>query len=110
MKVRILTALVLLCVLVPVLIFSGTVVFPFVAAFFSVVAVSEMQKCLGTWNKLYVSIPACLLSALLPLGLLFFVKIGEGLTVSFASPMSISTGSPVDGRRITLRGLMSRWT
>ena len=86
MKVRILTALVLLCVLVPVLIFSGTVVFPFVAAFFSVVAVSEMQKCLGTWNKLYVSIPACLLSALLPLGLLFFVKIGEGLTVSFASP------------------------
>ena len=67
MKVRILTALVLLCILVPVLIFSGTVVFPIVAALFCVVAVGEMQACLGTLKKLYISIPACVLAALLPL-------------------------------------------
>lgn len=86
MKVRILTALVLLCILVPVLIFSGTVAFPFVAALFCVVAVGELQACLGTLKKLYISIPACLLAALLPIGTLLAGEIGEGLSVATKSP------------------------
>lgn len=84
MKVRILTALVLLCILVPVLIFSGTVAFPLVAALFCVVAVGEMQQCLGTWKKTYISIPSCMLAVMLPLGTVAVGGIGEGLAVKTA--------------------------
>lgn len=84
MKVRILTALVLLCILVPVLIFSGTVAFPLVSALFCVVAVGEMQQCLGTWKKTYISLPACVLAVLLPLGTVAVGGIGEGLAVRTA--------------------------
>ncbi|MBQ8859685.1 MAG: phosphatidate cytidylyltransferase [Clostridia bacterium] len=86
MKVRILTALVLLCILVPVLIFSGTVAFPIVAALFCAVAVGEMQKCLGTWKKPYISIPACLLAVLLPLGTPVVGGVGENLSIMQANP------------------------
>ncbi len=81
MKQRIITALVLLCILVPVLIFSGTVAFPIVAALFCLVAVMEMQQCIGTWNKWFISIPALLLAAAMPLGILLIGDVQEGLTV-----------------------------
>ena len=44
MKQRLITAAVLLCILVPVLLTSGTLIFPFVAAFFCVAAVFEMLR------------------------------------------------------------------
>ena len=86
MKVRLLTALVLLCILVPVLIFSGTVAFPFVAALFCSVGVGEMQKCLGTWKKRYISIPACLLAALLPLGTALLGGVERDLSIHIDDP------------------------
>ena len=80
MKQRIITALVLICILIPVLIFSGTVAFPIVAALFCVVAVMEMQQCIGTWKKWFISIPALILAALLPLGTLLIGGV-DGFTV-----------------------------
>ena len=86
MKVRILTALVLLCILVPVLISSGTVVFPFVAALFCTVAVVEMQDCLGILRKPYISVPAIALSALLPLGTALLGGVDPDLSVKIENP------------------------
>ena len=86
MKVRILTALVLLCILVPVLLTSGTLAFPFVAALFCTVGVVEMQKCLGTWKKRYISIPACALAALLPLGTALLGGVERDLSIHIDNP------------------------
>lgn len=81
MKQRILTALLLICILVPVLLFSGTVAFPIVAAFFCFVAVYEMLFCLGTLKKAVISAPILALAALLPLALLFFGRPDASLRV-----------------------------
>lgn len=81
MKQRIITALVLLCILVPTLLFSGTIAFPIIAALFCTVAVGEMLQCLGTLKRWLISIPACILAALLPLCTMFIDGIGPGLTV-----------------------------
>ena len=67
MKTRIITALVLLCVFIPVLVFSDTAVFPAVISIISLVAVFEYLKCLGFDKKYALSIPAFLLSIALPL-------------------------------------------
>lgn len=79
MKQRLITAGVLLCVLAVVLLVSGTVAFPFIAAAFCAVAVFEMQRCLGTLKKSQISIPSMALSILLPLGTLLVGEIEGGL-------------------------------
>ena len=85
MKQRLITAAVLLGVLAVVLLTSGTIAFPFVAAFFCAFAVFEMQRCLGTHKKPQIMIPSALLSIILPFGTLFVAPIGEGLTMGIAS-------------------------
>ncbi len=85
MKQRIITGLVLVCILVPVLIFSGTVAFPLIAALFCTVAVVEMQQCLGTWKKWYVSIPACLIAAAGPACTVLVGEIGAGASLSITN-------------------------
>ena len=67
MKTRILTAIVLALVGVPVLVFSNTPIYPLVAAIVSVCCVWEMLRCVGVHKKLFVAIPAYLLAAALPL-------------------------------------------
>ena len=67
MKTRIITAIVLLSVFIPVLVFSDTVVFPAVISIISLVAVYEYLKCLGFDKKYVLSVPAFLLSLALPL-------------------------------------------
>ena len=47
MKTRIITAIVAICVLLPVLIFSDTVIFPIALAILSLVALYEMASCIG---------------------------------------------------------------
>lgn len=81
MKQRILTALVLLCIFVPTLIFSGTVAFPIIAAVFCLAAVYEMLGCLGVRGSLFVAVPAYLLAAFLPLGTMLIGGIGEGFAI-----------------------------
>lgn len=81
MKQRLITAAVLLCILVPVLLTSGTMIFPIVAAFFCTAAVFEMLRCLGTHKNLAIAIPSYCLSIGLPLGLLLFFKGENGINM-----------------------------
>ena len=81
MKQRILTALLLICILLPVLFFSGTVAFPVVAAVFCFVAVYEMLCCLGTMKKPAISVPILILAALLPLAVLLLGRIDASLHI-----------------------------
>ena len=78
MKQRILTGIILLCLLVPVLVFSGTWLFPIVAAGFCTAAVYEMLRCLGTHRILPIAIPAYLLSVGFPLGTVYAGGMGDG--------------------------------
>ena len=57
MKQRIITAIILGIVAIPVCVFSGTIVFPIVMAFIALVGVYELLGCMGTRNNLLVSIP-----------------------------------------------------
>ena len=81
MKQRLITAAVLLCILAVVLLTSGTVCFPFVAAFFCTAAVFEMLRCLGTHKNPAIAIPSYALSIGLPLGLLPYCGVGEGINL-----------------------------
>lgn len=66
MKTRIITAFVLLCIFVPVLLFSDTIIFPIFVSVVSLMAVFEYLKCLGYDKKYALSAPAFLISVILP--------------------------------------------
>lgn len=67
MKARIITAIVALCLFVPVCIFSGTVVFPIAFAVLSLCGTYEMIRCVGAHKKYGYSIPLCILAAAAPI-------------------------------------------
>lgn len=71
MRTRILTALVALCVLIPVLIFSHTWLFPIGVAVCCLIALWEIFKCIGV-KSLWVTIPTYLVAAFLILSFRFF--------------------------------------
>lgn len=54
---RTVTALLSLLILIPVLIFSGTVFFPIIVALFAVVAMFEMFRCLSVHKNIMLTIP-----------------------------------------------------
>jgi phosphatidate cytidylyltransferase len=64
---RIITSLIAVCVLVPILIFSGTWVFPIAVAIVSVICLFEMFKCMGLHKKLALTIPAYIISLIIPI-------------------------------------------
>jgi len=55
---RSITGVIAFCVLLPVLIFSDTVVFPIAVAIVSLVSLFEMYRCIGKHKKLWLCIPA----------------------------------------------------
>ena len=57
MKTRIITAIVALAILLPVLIFSDTVILPIVMALCSVIAVWEMVSCIGLKKAWLLTVP-----------------------------------------------------
>ena len=71
MQKRIITAIVALCVLIPVLIFSGTVVFPIAIALVSVIALFEMYRCIGREKEIHLTLPAYIYSLTSPFVLRF---------------------------------------
>ncbi len=75
MKTRIITAIVALCLFVPVLIFSDTVVFPIVLSLCSAVAVYEMLSCIGLKKAWVINIPLYLIA----LGLPFLVRYASSI-------------------------------
>ena len=66
MKTRIITAIVALCVFVPILIFADTPALPIGIAFCAVVAVYEMLNCVGLKKSVAVSVPFYLCAAAFP--------------------------------------------
>ena len=66
MKQRIITAIILGIVAVPICIFSGTVIFPIAMAFIGVVGVWELLGCMGTRKHKYLTIPLCALAVVSP--------------------------------------------
>lgn len=73
MKVRILTAAIGICVLLPILFFSHTVVLPIAVAVFTAMGVWEMLGCIGMKKHLDVTIPAILIACVLPFGARYLV-------------------------------------
>ena len=54
---RIITAVVMLCVFIPVVIFSDTLVFPIAISLCTCIAVFEMLRCMGLHKKLVLCLP-----------------------------------------------------
>ena len=74
MKTRIITALVLLCIFIPVLILSHTVVFPFFLSLVSLLAVYEYIRCLGFEKDYKISLPTLFLALALPTASVYIPK------------------------------------
>ena len=66
MLVRIITSIVAICVLAPILIFSDFFIFPLAIAVITVVSLYEIFKCMGSYKKLYITIPIYLYGAAAP--------------------------------------------
>ena len=68
MKTRIITALVLFVVTLPILIFSGSIALPIAASFLSLVGVWEILQCLGLGKSKSIVVPSLIFAFLVPLG------------------------------------------
>jgi len=64
---RIITAIVALCVFVPIVIFSDTWVFPAAISLCAVIGIIELLGCMGQKKNLFYTIPLCLVAAFVPL-------------------------------------------
>ena len=69
MRTRVITAIFIILVTVPLCLFSHTVAWPVFVAAMSVMAVFEMLGCVGTRRKLTIAIPALLMAAVFPFAL-----------------------------------------
>ena len=74
---RILTAIVAIALLLPVLYFSDTVIFPVVIALCTLIGVFEMLRCTGLLRHFLLSIPSFLLSACFPLLSWYYMTSGK---------------------------------
>lgn len=63
---RILTAIVALCILIPVLIFADSPVFPVALSFVAAVAVYEVLHCVGLHKNVWISVPLYFLALVAP--------------------------------------------
>ena len=64
---RIVTGVVAVCVLVPILIFSHTFIFPLALSTVTLICLYEIFKCVGVVKKLYVTIPFYIYGVIAPL-------------------------------------------
>ena len=79
MKTRILTAIVMLSLFIPVLWFSETIVYPIAMTLLVGIAAFELVRCLGLHRDLFLSLPAIIL----PMGLTLYAKFAESPTAHF---------------------------
>ena len=63
---RIITSIVAVCVLIPVLFWNNTWVFPIAVSLCAVIGVFEMASCLGYKKNLFLVIPLCVSAAFFP--------------------------------------------
>ena len=71
MLVRIISALVGCAIIIPVLIFSDTWIFPIFMSAVTFVSVYEMLRCIGVHKRHYLTIPLCLFGAAMPIAARF---------------------------------------
>ncbi len=64
---RIITSVIALCVLLPILWFSDTWIFPVAISVISVICLFEMFKCMGLHKKLSITLPTYVIGTLLPI-------------------------------------------
>ena len=79
MKTRILTAIVMLSLFIPVLWFSETIVYPIAMTLLVGIAAFELVRCLGLHRDLFLSLPAIII----PMGLTLYAKFAESPTAHF---------------------------
>ena len=82
MKTRIITSIVAVCVLLPALYFSNTVVFCVALAAVSVIALFEMLRCIG-FKSLYISLPLYLMAVAAPFGIRYMSDLGRFAIIAF---------------------------
>ncbi|MBQ7384351.1 MAG: phosphatidate cytidylyltransferase [Clostridia bacterium] len=82
MKTRIITSVVAVCVLLPVLYFSNTVVICVALAAVTVISLAEMLKCIGA-NKLYISAPLYALGVACPFLVRYMENLYHFATIAF---------------------------
>ena len=66
MLVRVITGLVGVAVMIPILWFSNTYVFPAALAFFSLIALYEVFSCIKLRGKLFITIPTYIIGIAIP--------------------------------------------
>lgn len=66
MLIRLLTSFIGIAVMIPIMWFSNTYLFPAAVAFMIVIGLYEIFSCLGFNKKLYITIPAYLIGAIMP--------------------------------------------
>ena len=64
---RIITAIVAVCVLIPVIILDETWVFPIAVSICSVIGIFEILGCVGLRKNWFLTVPICLVAAFFPL-------------------------------------------
>lgn len=67
MKQRIITAIVLVLIAIPICVFSSTAIFPIAISFLSVVGVYELLGCMKTRKNLFISVPLYVMAVAAPL-------------------------------------------
>ena len=72
MRTRLITAAVALCVLIPVLIFSDTWLFPIAVSVFCLMALFEMFRCVKLSGNLWITLPIYLSAVFLVIGVRLF--------------------------------------
>ncbi len=103
MIVRIITAVIALCVFVPICIFSDTIVFPIAAALMACIAVWEMCNCVGkkdpqnSENRMgspWLYIPNYIIAAGAPF--LAFFKLKEAASLSYADSLKTAAAEVIN--------------
>ncbi len=89
---RIITSIVAVAVLIPVLIFSNTWIFPAAIALCAVVGCYEMLSCIGQKKNVWLALPIYLVAALCPVFVRYFYISGQGSDSSLASFLKLAIG------------------
>ena len=82
---RVITSIISICILLPILFLSDTVVLPIAVAIMTTIALYEMYRCFGKEKKLYLSIPAYLFAVASPFALRFLDEGKLYIFIAFAS-------------------------
>lgn len=89
---RIITSIVAICVLVPILIFDETWVLPIAVSICSVIGILEMLGCIGLRKNWFLTVPLCLVTALLPLFTRYLYLADVAQSESLATLLKMAIG------------------